>query len=130
MTKPKSKPPKSSDLNPLDYFLGGHLKSLVYTTPIENENDLRNPSYPPLPSHLQLVCYHHDTWRALRRLNTDKKAEKREKHRSSKKTENATSKKDRKPRKETVIVEGKEGLVKEDGGEDDERWKEKKETPV
>ncbi|KYN27274.1 hypothetical protein ALC57_03618 [Trachymyrmex cornetzi] len=24
-----------------------------------------------LPSHLQLVCYHHDTWRALRRLNTD-----------------------------------------------------------
>ena len=34
--------PRSSDLNPLDYFLWGHLKSLVYTTPIENENDLRN----------------------------------------------------------------------------------------
>ncbi|KYN14888.1 hypothetical protein ALC57_12900 [Trachymyrmex cornetzi] len=32
----------SPDLNPLDYFLWGHLKSLVYTIPIENENDLRN----------------------------------------------------------------------------------------
>ncbi|KYQ48017.1 hypothetical protein ALC60_12977 [Trachymyrmex zeteki] len=27
-------------INPLGYFLWGHLKSLVYTTPIEN--DLRN----------------------------------------------------------------------------------------
>ncbi|KYN29267.1 hypothetical protein ALC57_01390, partial [Trachymyrmex cornetzi] len=35
-------PLRSPDLNPLDYFLWGHLKSLVYTTPIENENDLRN----------------------------------------------------------------------------------------
>ena len=42
MSKSKSKPSRSPDLNPLDYFLGGHLKSLVYTTPIENENDLRN----------------------------------------------------------------------------------------
>ncbi|KYN41567.1 hypothetical protein ALC56_04031 [Trachymyrmex septentrionalis] len=42
MTKSKSKPPKSPDLNPLDYFLWEHLKSFVYTTPIENENDLRN----------------------------------------------------------------------------------------
>ena len=38
----KSKPLRSPNLNPLDYFLWGHLKSLVYTTPIENENDLRN----------------------------------------------------------------------------------------
>ncbi|KYN11266.1 hypothetical protein ALC57_16584 [Trachymyrmex cornetzi] len=35
-------PSRSPDLNPLDYFLWGHLKSLVYITPIENENDLRN----------------------------------------------------------------------------------------
>ncbi|KYN31570.1 hypothetical protein ALC56_14068 [Trachymyrmex septentrionalis] len=43
MIKSKStKPPRSPDLNPLDYFLWGHQKSLVYTTPIENENDLRN----------------------------------------------------------------------------------------
>ncbi|KYN32135.1 hypothetical protein ALC56_13513, partial [Trachymyrmex septentrionalis] len=34
--------PRSPDLNPLDYFLWGHPKSLVYTTPIENENNLRN----------------------------------------------------------------------------------------
>ncbi|KYN32434.1 hypothetical protein ALC56_13291, partial [Trachymyrmex septentrionalis] len=34
---------RSPDLNnPLDYFLWGHLKSLVYIPPIENENDLRN----------------------------------------------------------------------------------------
>ena len=38
----KSKPPRPPDLNPLDYFLWGHLKSLVYIIPIENENDLRN----------------------------------------------------------------------------------------
>ena len=42
MTKSKSKPPRSPDLNPLDYFLWGYQKSLVYITPIENENDLRN----------------------------------------------------------------------------------------
>ena len=41
MTKSKSKPPRSLDLNPLEYFLWD-LKSLVYITPIENENDLRN----------------------------------------------------------------------------------------
>ena len=41
-SKSKSKSPRSPDLNPLDYFLWGHLKSLVYITPIENENDLRN----------------------------------------------------------------------------------------
>ncbi|KYN32920.1 hypothetical protein ALC56_12736, partial [Trachymyrmex septentrionalis] len=35
-------PSRSPDLNPLDYFLWRHLKSLVCTTPIENENDLRN----------------------------------------------------------------------------------------
>ncbi|KYN39183.1 hypothetical protein ALC56_06609 [Trachymyrmex septentrionalis] len=42
VTKSKSKPTRSPDLNPLDYFLGGHLKSLVYTIPIDNKNDLRN----------------------------------------------------------------------------------------
>lgn len=35
-------PARSPDLNPLDYFLWGHLKSLVYTTPVENVEDLRN----------------------------------------------------------------------------------------
>lgn len=35
-------PPRSPDLNPLDFFLWGHLKSLVYTTPIQHLEDLRN----------------------------------------------------------------------------------------
>nr|CAH7727295.1 unnamed protein product [Callosobruchus chinensis] len=30
------------DMNPLDYFLWGYLKSLVYKTPVQNEEDLRN----------------------------------------------------------------------------------------
>lgn len=33
---------RSPDLNPVDFFLLGHLKSLVYTTPIQNEENLRN----------------------------------------------------------------------------------------
>ena len=35
-------PITKNGLNPLDYFLWGHLKSLVYTTPVENVEDLRN----------------------------------------------------------------------------------------
>ena len=35
-------PPRSPDLNPLDFYLWGHLKSVVYKTPVENELDLRN----------------------------------------------------------------------------------------
>lgn len=35
-------PARSPDLNPLDFFLWGHLKSLVYATPLENVEDLRN----------------------------------------------------------------------------------------
>lgn len=39
---PQPWPPRSPDINPLDYFLWGHLKELVYTTPIENVEDLRD----------------------------------------------------------------------------------------
>ncbi|KAJ8980567.1 hypothetical protein NQ317_013074, partial [Molorchus minor] len=36
-------PARSPDLNPLDFFLwGGHLKSLLYNTPLKNVEDLRN----------------------------------------------------------------------------------------
>lgn len=38
---PVSWPPRSPCLNPLDYFLWGHLKDLVYSTPVENIEDLR-----------------------------------------------------------------------------------------
>jgi len=32
-------PPRSPDLTPLDFFLWGHVKSLVYETPVETEQD-------------------------------------------------------------------------------------------
>ncbi|EZA46903.1 hypothetical protein X777_01029 [Ooceraea biroi] len=35
-------PARSPDLNSVDFFLWGQLKSLVYATPIQNEEDLRN----------------------------------------------------------------------------------------
>ena len=33
-------PPRSPDLTPLDFFLWGHMKSLVYDTPVESEQSL------------------------------------------------------------------------------------------
>jgi len=33
-------PARSPDLNPLDFFFWGHMKDLVYSTPVENEEDL------------------------------------------------------------------------------------------
>ncbi|GBM33855.1 hypothetical protein AVEN_175690-1 [Araneus ventricosus] len=33
-------PPRSPDLSSLDYFLWGHLKSLVYATPVDSDEDL------------------------------------------------------------------------------------------
>lgn len=38
---PQEWPPRSPDLNSLDFFLWGHLKSLVYTSPINTVEDLR-----------------------------------------------------------------------------------------
>ncbi|KAJ4425457.1 hypothetical protein ANN_28073 [Periplaneta americana] len=35
-------PPRSSDLNPLDFYLWGHLKSLVYSSPVPDLESLRN----------------------------------------------------------------------------------------
>ena len=37
---PVAWPARSPDLNPLDFFLWGYLKSLVYETPVRNEEDL------------------------------------------------------------------------------------------
>ncbi|KAL7648419.1 UNVERIFIED_CONTAM: hypothetical protein RMT77_000325 [Armadillidium vulgare] len=34
-------PSRSPDLNPLDYYLWGHLKTLVYSSPIDAVEDLR-----------------------------------------------------------------------------------------
>ena len=38
---PQAWPPRSPDLNPLDFYLWGHLKSLVYSVPIVDELQLR-----------------------------------------------------------------------------------------
>ncbi|KAJ4438173.1 hypothetical protein ANN_14112 [Periplaneta americana] len=35
-------PPRSPDLNPLDFYLWGHLKSLVYSSPVTDLESLRN----------------------------------------------------------------------------------------
>ncbi|KAJ4442441.1 hypothetical protein ANN_04027 [Periplaneta americana] len=35
-------PPPSPDLNPLDFYLWGHLKSLVYSSPVPDLESLRN----------------------------------------------------------------------------------------
>jgi len=45
------------DLNPLDFYLWGHLKTLVYSAPIENEETFTNvlqmySNYSPLPQDL------------------------------------------------------------------------------
>src|SRR6195952_3782061 len=39
---PQAWPPTSPDMNPLDFCVWGYVKSLVYTTPVENVDDLRN----------------------------------------------------------------------------------------
>lgn len=37
---PVAWPPRSPDLNPLDFYLWGHLKNLVYSTPVETREEL------------------------------------------------------------------------------------------
>src|SRR6195952_4636657 len=37
---PQTWPPRSPDMNPLDFCVWGYLKSLVCTTPVENVDDL------------------------------------------------------------------------------------------
>ncbi|KAJ4448366.1 hypothetical protein ANN_10382, partial [Periplaneta americana] len=39
---PNAWPPRSPDLNPLDFYLWGHLKSLVYSSPVPDLESLRN----------------------------------------------------------------------------------------
>jgi hypothetical protein len=37
---PVAWPPRSPDMTPLDFFFWGHMKSLVYATPVQSEEDL------------------------------------------------------------------------------------------
>ncbi|CAK9799199.1 hypothetical protein ANTPLA_LOCUS1929 [Anthophora plagiata] len=38
---PASWPPRSPDMNPLDFFFWGHLKTAVYQTPVETREELK-----------------------------------------------------------------------------------------
>lgn len=35
-------PPRSPDLSPVDFYLWGHIKSLVYSRPVHNRQELRD----------------------------------------------------------------------------------------
>ncbi|ERL85978.1 hypothetical protein D910_03392 [Dendroctonus ponderosae] len=37
---PVNWPPRPPDLTPMDFFFWGHIKSLVYRTPVQNEQEL------------------------------------------------------------------------------------------
>ncbi|GBL77704.1 hypothetical protein AVEN_152923-1 [Araneus ventricosus] len=39
-TAPVAWPPRSPDINPCDFFIWGHFKSLVYATPVNTPEDL------------------------------------------------------------------------------------------
>jgi hypothetical protein len=39
---PTASPPRSPDVNPLDFYLWGHLKTLVYAVPVDNEEALHH----------------------------------------------------------------------------------------
>lgn len=39
---PRHWPPRSPDLNPLDFFLWGHVKNVIYREPVNTEEELRN----------------------------------------------------------------------------------------
>jgi len=38
--EPMAWPPKSPDLIPMDFFIWGHIKNLIYTSPVDCEEDL------------------------------------------------------------------------------------------
>ncbi|KAJ4426739.1 hypothetical protein ANN_26538 [Periplaneta americana] len=39
---PIARPPRSPDFNPIDFYLWGHLKSLLYSSPVPHMESLRN----------------------------------------------------------------------------------------
>jgi transposase len=55
---PTAGPPCSPDLNPLDFYLWGHVKTLVYAAPVDNREALHHriadaSDYPQLPRHIR-----------------------------------------------------------------------------
>jgi len=37
---PVANPPRSPDLTPMDFFLWGHIKTSIFTSPVDSEDDL------------------------------------------------------------------------------------------
>lgn len=60
---PISWPPRSPDLNPLDFYLWGHLKNLVYSTEVNDIEDLRRR----IILHCQEIKQKVDTFPKIRR---------------------------------------------------------------
>uniref|UniRef100_A0A6P7GBX4 Uncharacterized protein LOC114340260 n=1 Tax=Diabrotica virgifera virgifera TaxID=50390 RepID=A0A6P7GBX4_DIAVI len=77
---PQHWPPRSPELNPCDFCFWGYLKSLVYTTPIVDINDLKNC--------IQIAC---DTIRntpqIVERVRLGKQEERRHRRRQGQKME-------------------------------------------
>ncbi|KAG8249663.1 hypothetical protein J6590_015160 [Homalodisca vitripennis] len=46
--EPVSWPPRSPDLNPISFFLWGHLKALIYERPVNTKDDLHSVSLQPV----------------------------------------------------------------------------------
>jgi hypothetical protein len=55
--------PCTPDLNPLDFYLWGHLKSLVYAAPIDNEEALHNG----IVDACQTICSYPGIFERMRR---------------------------------------------------------------
>jgi hypothetical protein len=45
---PTAWPPRSPDLNPLDLYLWGHVKTFMYAAPVDNEEDFTNALWMPV----------------------------------------------------------------------------------
>jgi hypothetical protein len=71
--RPVAWPPRSPDWNPLDFYLWEHLKSLVYTATVDNEEALHCgclSDCPHLPLHLCADAAAHDeTCRGVHRIS-------------------------------------------------------------
>jgi hypothetical protein len=59
---PTAWPPRSPDLNPLDFYLWGHLRTLVYAAPVDNEEALPHR----IVDACQTICNHPDIFEWMR----------------------------------------------------------------
>jgi hypothetical protein len=60
---PTAWPPSSPDLNPLDFYLWGHLKSLVYAAPVGKEEALLHG----IVDACQTICNYPGIFERMRR---------------------------------------------------------------